>query len=266
MAKRSTESPRLKTGIPGFDELLGGGLLCGRSALIKGPPGSAKTTFGMQTLVNGALDYGEAGIYLTFEQLPAQLLADAAGFGWDLQALADDHLLKVLFITPEEVLQNPGRQENNLLVRIADWVEETGAKRLLIDSISHMRELYVGVEARASLLNFLLRLKGLGLTPILTAERTESDSHTDVDVYLVDTVIYLDYETGGLGRPDRRTLEIIKTRGHRHVAGAHPFEIGEGGVTVYPHTYRMTESTADAADGARLPTGIRSLDARLDGG
>ena len=78
---------RIKTGIPEFDEMLSGGFLERDAVMVAGTAGSGKTTLGLQHLVNGATKYGDAGIYLTFEQMPDQLYRDAKSFGWDLKAL-----------------------------------------------------------------------------------------------------------------------------------------------------------------------------------
>lgn len=257
----------MNTGVPGLDELLGGGLLPCRSLLLKGPPGSAKTTLGLQMLISAA-ERGEPGIFLTFEQLPEQLIADTADFGWDINALADRQLLKVFFITPDEILQNPGRQDNRLAMRIEEWTEQVGAHRILIDSISHIPQLTTGENVRSAFMNFILRLKALGLTPILTSEYNDDREQSDIDVYIADSVIYLRYDRGGIGRPEARQLEIIKTRGHKHVGGAHPMEIGSAGITIYPHTYPDMTAPAGDSDAAvpRLATGVPGLDDLLDGG
>ena len=258
---------RLKTGVPGLDELLGGGLLAGRSALLKGAPGSGKTTLGLQMLVAGAARFDDPGILLTFEQLPQHLYADARGFGWDLEALVEAKRLQILFVRPQEILEEPGRQENRLLATIDDWVTETGARRILIDSISHLRPLYTGEQARALFLNFVLSLKAMGLTPIMTAELMRDDGAADLDAYLVDTVVQLTYEAGGGRRSARRGLSILKTRGHGHVGGAHPFEFDDHGIVVYPHCYPSGDEGADAVAGADfLPSGIPGMDALLGGG
>jgi circadian clock protein KaiC len=263
LADSPAPPPRLATGVPGLDDLLGGGLLPGRSTLIKGPPGSGKTTLGLQMLVAGAADHGEPGVLLTFELEPGQLVADGRSVGWDLNDLAVRKLLKVFFVNSREMLEKPGRQENRILMMIKDWVQETKARRVLIDSLSHLPALYTGEEARASFMNFMLQLKEIGLTPIMTAELLQGRGHTDVDAYLADNVILVDYHKGGLGKPDRRELEILKTRGHAHIPGAHPVEIGQGGLRVFPHRYPTDE--ASIPEGT-LSTGVQGMDEMLGGG
>lgn len=260
----------MATGISGLDELLDGGLLRGRSTLIKGPPGSGKTTFGLQMLVSGAVDYDEPGIILTFELMPAQLVADGAALGWDLNSIAKDGKLKAFFVKTSDILEEPGRQEHELLAKISDWAKLTNAKRLLIDSISHIRPLYTGDDSRAIFMDFIIKLKDLGLTPIMTAERGAGDGRTETDTYLTDNVILVDYHNAGVGQPDRREVEIVKTRGHGHIAGAHPFEMGRGGIIVYPHSYPVaaesTAATKAESSPEPLPTGIAKLDDLLSGG
>lgn len=254
--------PRLRTGVPGLDPLLGGGLIEGRTVLLKGAPGSGKTTLGLQILLAGATFFNEPGILLTFEQVPEQLYADMASFGWDLKKLAAEKKLQVIFVKPEEVLEAPGRQESRLLVNIADWTEDTGARRIMIDSISHLRHLFEGGQARAMLMRFLVQLKALGMTPVMTAELSPGEGLAGLDAYLIDTVIHLTQAQHSGG--ERRQLEILKTRGTHHVGGAHPFEIGPAGIAIYPHIAGAPEAAAGAA--APQTSGVPGLDPLLNGG
>lgn len=272
MAELPMTNNRIRTGIAGLDELLGGGLLEGRTVLLKGAPGSGKTTLGLQMLIAGALHYDEPGVLLTFEQISEQLFEDAAAFGWDLRWLVAQKKLLVKFIQPEEVLEQPGRQENRLLVNIADWVEDFGARRILIDSISHLRPFFRGDQARAMMMRFLVQLKNMKLTPVMTSELSHDDGLEGLDAYLVDTVIHLAHHSKGVGRADRREIEIIKTRGQRHIGGVHPLEIGPDGLTVYPHTTKHMEAVdqdlSAEAIGPRAPisTGVAGLNPLLNGG
>src|ERR1700694_4916955 len=84
--------PKRRTGIQGFDEITDGGLPRGHTTLVMGGPGCGKTIFALQTLVNGARQWGERGIFVTFEENPRQIVANAATFGWDLPALEKKEL------------------------------------------------------------------------------------------------------------------------------------------------------------------------------
>src|SRR5688572_22268478 len=76
------------TGIPGLDQMTGGGLPRGRTTLLVGGPGSGKTILALQFLVHGARAAREPGIFVAFEETPARIVANAAGFGWNLPELA----------------------------------------------------------------------------------------------------------------------------------------------------------------------------------
>jgi len=85
MAPRTDYSgiTKARSGIAGFDEITGGGFPCGRSSLIIGSPGAGKTIFALETLVNAARDFGEAGIFIAFEENSRQIVENSATFGWD---------------------------------------------------------------------------------------------------------------------------------------------------------------------------------------
>jgi circadian clock protein KaiC len=273
---------RLATGVPGLDALLGGGLLPRRTVLVKGAPGSGKTTLGLQFLVAGATQHGEPGVLISFEQRPEQFHEDAARFGWNLAALAEDHRLTTIFVTPEQVLQNEGRQSHQLLIELADLVEDHGTRRLVIDSISHLAPMLAagGGQARANLLKFLNALKTLGLTPMLTGELAGAEDLMGLEAYLVDAILVLDQAgiTPGSGPASGRTIQVYKGRGLAHLSGRHPMEIGPRGIVVYPHSYPGEDAsgasagdepagpTASLSDGSPLGSGVAGLDALLGGG
>jgi circadian clock protein KaiC len=99
-------SERVKTGIAGLDEMLAGGLMKGSAVLIKGAPGTGKTTLALQFLHHGASVENEAGLLVTFEEFPHSLHRDAQSLGWDLQALEAERKLKVIFTSPRVFLSS----------------------------------------------------------------------------------------------------------------------------------------------------------------
>lgn len=82
-----TTAPRMSTGIPGLDDILGGGLTPQRVYLVEGTPGTGKTTLGLQFLLDGVAR-GESGLYITLSETADELKAVAASHGWSLDALA----------------------------------------------------------------------------------------------------------------------------------------------------------------------------------
>src|SRR5688572_25949832 len=83
---------KMPTGIRGFDEITEGGLPRGRTTLAMGGPGCGKTVFALQVLVNGAVEMGEAGLFVAFEESAKQIVANASAFGWDVPGLIKDRL------------------------------------------------------------------------------------------------------------------------------------------------------------------------------
>ncbi|MHA1131169.1 MAG: ATPase domain-containing protein, partial [Candidatus Helarchaeota archaeon] len=80
---------RVKSGISGLDEILNGGFIKGTNVLLAGSAGTGKTIFCMQFLYNGVVDYDEPGIFVTLEEMPAELRREAALFGWDFRKLEE---------------------------------------------------------------------------------------------------------------------------------------------------------------------------------
>lgn len=119
---------RVKTGIPGFDELIEGGVPKGFNVLITGPPGAGKSIFGMQYLYNGALS-GEAGIYISLDSPKENMIAQAKQFGWDFEKFERENLITFFSIPPDRV-------KMNLFDMLEDIVTHTGAKRIVFDSLA----------------------------------------------------------------------------------------------------------------------------------
>ena len=92
---------RVKTGIAGLDEMLGGGFLSQSANLVEGAPGTGKSTLGMQYIYSGITQFNQPGLILTFEEFAQQYYDDAANFGWDFRALEQAGKLRVIMTSPE---------------------------------------------------------------------------------------------------------------------------------------------------------------------
>jgi len=249
----------IPTGINGFDKLVYGGIVQGNSVLIEGVPGAGKTTFGIEFVYRGITEFDEPGVIVTCEELPESLYRDALIFGWDLKALEAANKLRILCTSPE-VLNDP---EVNLIEEV---VREVGAKRILVDSISHFRNVVNDpILLRKSVYGFCNGLRRLGLTSFLIKER-ESDGQRDYafEEYVVDAVIRLENkETPGLHR--LRVLEICKTRGQDHFPGKHTFRITDTGIKVFA-LGAIEVNTEASGDDSLVNTGVPGLDVLLRGG
>lgn len=251
------------TGINGFDELVYGGIVRGNSVLVEGVPGAGKTTFGIEFIYRGITEFNEPGAIITFEELPESIYRDALNFGWDLRALEKADKLRILCTSPE-VLADP---EVNLIEEV---VNEVGARRILVDSISHFQHTVDDLfSVRRIVYGFCSGLRRLNLTAFLVKEReSEGKREYAFEEYVVDTVIRLENtERPGLHR--HRLLEITKTRGQDHIPGKHTFRItGEGikvfaPVRIYLNSYNTDN---EIQNNELLNTGIPGLDALLQGG
>ncbi len=223
---------KVPTGIPGLDDLISGGLEKNSNVVVMGGPGSGKTTFLVQFLVNGAIKYKEPGMLLTFEEQKETLVRHMSNFGWDLDALEEEGLFTIITYKPHEVkklLDEGGGM-------IWDSIHSIGAKRLAIDSLSTYAMLFdTNYQMRESQLLLFDLLRKWDITTLLSGE---SKSNTTVNQitgmeYLTDGVFVLHHPRQGNARV--RALEILKLRGIGHSQKICPFEFIEGkGIEVYP--------------------------------
>src|SRR5450759_3660302 len=96
--RRTPSLPKTPTGILGLDELTGGGLPQGRPTLLCGSAGCGKTLLAMEFLVRGAVDFGEPGVFMAFEETTGELAKNFASLGHDLKALVAQKKLALEFV------------------------------------------------------------------------------------------------------------------------------------------------------------------------
>ncbi|MFH1696461.1 MAG: ATPase domain-containing protein [Candidatus Diapherotrites archaeon] len=223
---------RVKTGIPGLDELIQGGIPEGSSALVGGGSGCGKTILSMQYIYRGALDYNEPGLYVTLEGNVKNITWNMASFHWDIKRLQDKDLMKIYRLNLDKVKKGSDveSQVDAELGTIADMVKEIGAKRLVVDSTSAFG---VWMSDTGALRNMLFRftngLKNLNCTTLMTSEtkgRKTDFSTFGVEEFVADGIIAL-YFT-----PPHRSIFVRKMRGTNHSKSAHPFDISEEGIIV----------------------------------
>ncbi|HLF25371.1 MAG TPA: ATPase domain-containing protein [Anaerolineae bacterium] len=222
---------RVQTGIAGLDEMLGGGFLSETANLVEGAPGTGKSTLGMQFIASGVMQYNEPGLILTFEEFPQQYYRDAEAFGWPFQELEQADKLRVIMTSPE-VSQADLEQVGG---RIESLVREIGAKRIVIDSLSHFERISRDpVELRGVIYSFVNALKREGLTSLLTRESPaligEGDLTDEDAAFVMDSVLMLRYVE--IDSVVRKALLVLKLRGSEHAKDIRQFEITGNGLEV----------------------------------
>lgn len=259
---------KLPTGIPGFDNISEGGIPVGRSTLVCGSTGSAKTTFALQFLAEGVRQYGEAGVLVTFEERPEDIRRNVASFGWNLAQWEREGRFSIVdasFHSEEEVMVAGEYDLGGLLARIEHAVRKTGANRLAMDSTAAvLTRLSDRASARYELFRIVTRLKEMGVTSLITHEWPENESRraSGAEEYVTDNVVVLRNQRQEEKR--RRTIEILKFRGTTHHKGEYPFSIlPDKGVMVIPLS---SLEMADSAEEGRVSSGVPRLDEMCGGG
>jgi circadian clock protein KaiC len=253
------------SGVHGLDEILGGGLPRGRPTLLCGGAGCGKTLLAMQFLCRGVLDAGEPGVFIAFEESEAELTANTASLGYDLDRLVADGMLAIdtISIDPTEIVETGEYDLEGLFIRIAGAVQAVGAKRIVIDTIEVLfGSLADPAIVRSELHRLFAWLKAQGLTAVITAERgKEGISRHGIEEYVSDCVILLDHRV--IEEQSTRRLRVLKYRGSLHGTNEYPFLIGKRGIAIAPITSLRLEHEASSE---RVSTGVEGLDARLSGG
>ncbi|GAB2604424.1 circadian clock protein KaiC [Spirosoma areae] len=252
------------TGIVGLDEITGGGLPKGRPTLVCGGAGCGKTLFSMEFLVRGALEFGEPGVFIAFEEKVDELALNVASLGFDLQQLQQDRLIKVDHIRIErsEIEETGDYDLNGLFIRLGYAIDSLGAKRVVLDTIENLfANLNNEAILRAELRRLFEWLKEKKVTAIITGERGAGTlTRHGLEEYVSDCVILLDHRVDN--QISTRLLRIVKYRGSMHGTNEYPFLIDEDGISVLPVTSLTLDH--DISD-QRIPSGIPALDKMLDG-
>jgi len=227
-----------KTGISGFDEICESGILTGSIVVVSGLPGTGRSTFGMQFLVDGARNYNENGIYILFEDSADSALSQFARFDWSLNELIGSQKISILDYPISEIDQILSPHGV-----VKDFIERVGAKRIVIDSVFPIASHYKREERDIALIRFVNMVKSWGLTVIMIASE-------DPDSKYPKTFFGIERFTEGWVRlgvtqtvPRSRTLEIVKMRGRHHSMSIHPFTIDKNGITISINTPTNTVKT-----------------------
>jgi circadian clock protein KaiC len=260
---------KLATGIASFDVIAKGGLPQNRTTLLSGTAGSGKTVFAMQFLAAGIADAREHGVFVTFEESAADIRQNMRSFGWDLEAWERTGRLAFVDASPDpgiDVIESGPFDLGALLARVENAVRKVGAKRVSVDSLGAIFSQFSDQSiVRRELFRIASALKSMGVTAVLTAERTEDYgpvARFGVEEFIADNVMVLRNVLGEETR--RRTIEILKFRGTGHQKGEFPFTIvPDGGLVVIPlSAIELKQKSSDV----RITSGNPELDKMCGGG
>jgi circadian clock protein KaiC len=256
--------PKAPTGIAGLDEITEGGLPRGRPTLLCGSAGSGKTMLAAEFLVHGAVDYGEPGVFMMFEENAEELAQNLRSLGVDLDKLQKQKKIAVdhVHIERNEIQETGEYDLEGLFIRLGHAIDSIGAKRVVLDTIE---ALFSGLPnhavLRAELRRLFRWLKERGVTAVITGERGEQSlTRFGLEEYVADCVILLDHRI--VDQVSTRRLRVVKYRGTAHGTNEYPFLIAANGISVLPITSMRLDHLARDE---RVSTGIAGLDDMLGG-
>src|SRR5688572_18559317 len=220
----------ISIGVPGLDEMLGGGTLRGNAVLVAGPVGTGKTTLAVQFVWEG-LKHGEPGVVVMFEETTPKYLDQAQALGFDLEDAQRRGLLEMVYVRPLDLSMD------ETLYAIQSAVDRTRARRVALDSVSGLEAALAPAfkeDFLESLYRLLGALTGAGVTIVLTVEVTEPYNDMRFTPHPIsflthDIILQRYFEIEG----ELRTfVTVIKTRARAHSREMRSYEVKDGGVVV----------------------------------
>ncbi len=260
---------KLPTGIPGFEHISSGGLPLGRTTLLSGSAGSAKTLMAAQFLAEGIRRFGQNGVFVTFEETAEDIRRNLASFGWEIEEWEAQGRWAFVDASPEPEVDTVILGEydlGGLLARVEHAVDRVGAMRLSMDSLGAVfNQLSANHTIRREMFRVAARLRSMGITSLLTSERLEeygAIGRYGVEEFVADNVIILRNILEEEKR--RRSIEILKFRGAGHQKGEYPFSIvpGKGLAFIPLSAMELSQGSTDK----RIPSGSEDLDEMCGGG
>lgn len=222
---------RVKTGIKGLDEMLGGGLYAGSTTVVKGAPGTGKTSFGIEFVARGIEKENQPGMIVSFEEFAEQLYRDASSIGFDLKKHEDKGMLKTILTSPDvfaSEMVKPGGKFDQVVV-------EGKVERAVVDSITHLEGLADDEKSLRDLMySFVNGLRRYGMTTVLTQEAERIIGEADISdsriSHIADNLILLRYVE--IESALKKALVVVKERGSDHDKGIREFEITDHGIVI----------------------------------
>jgi circadian clock protein KaiC len=235
----TTKIQRIPTGIKNLDDVIDGGLVRNSVTMVRGDTGTGKTLFCLQYLYNGAKQFNDAGLFLSFAESAEAIYQHANNFGWNFEELEEKKKFAFIRYSPHEVMKV--MEEGGGTIR--DTIESFGIKRLVIDSLTAYSLLFESrYKTNESILNLFEMLKGWNCTTLVTAEAPVTISKRGGSEwlgFLTDGIINLYYLR--INHRCVRALEIVKMRDTKHSEAIHQFEFTKNGIKVLKGKYVRTK-------------------------
>ncbi|HUQ84557.1 MAG TPA: ATPase domain-containing protein [Gemmatimonadaceae bacterium] len=258
---------RVRTGIAGLDEILGGGIPAHRLHLIDGEPGTGKTTLALQFLLAGR-DAGDRCLYVTLSETAEELRASSESHGWSLEGIEVFELASAAGEDGEDAytLFHPAEVELQQTVgAVLEAVERYQPSRVVFDSLSEMRMLARdALRFRRQILALKQFFTGRDCTVLVLDDRTGPEGDLQLQS-LAHGVIALERMPMEYGA-ERRRLHVKKLRGAVFAGGFHDFRINTGGLAVYPRLHHTSPGGDEMIVGRPVSSGSEEMDALLGGG
>ena len=222
---------KVLSGIEGFDTLLGGGFPKGRSYLVSGEPGTGKTLFTLQFLLQG-LRNGEKAIFITIDEKPEHLIADAIEIGWEINQYLENGSLQIIdvssYFTAAQLGSYDGINVKKIIDDIISYIQQSGAARLAIDPIApliftdqpvpevveYIRQLIFALEQAPHCTTLLTSYSPVGSDKI---------SHHGIEEFASSGIILLRLQK--TNNKYIRTIRVRKLRGSKIDLTEYSFEI-----------------------------------------
>jgi circadian clock protein KaiC len=253
------------TGISGLDEITFGGLPAGRPTLVCGSAGAGKTMLAAEFLIRGAMEFGDPGVFMMFEENADELTQNVRSLGFDLDETVAKNLVVLDYVHVErsEIEETGDYDLAGLFIRLEHAIKSIGAKRVVLDTLEALFSGLTNMGILRSELRRLFRwLKEHNMTAVITAERGDNAlTRYGLEEYVADCVILLDHRVRE--QISTRRLRVVKYRGSQHGTNEYPFIIGKTGISVMPITSLHLDHIASLE---HVSTGIKQLDDMLDHG
>lgn len=253
MKEKKGEKPvkeHVKTGVPGFDDLLEKGIPQGYSILVAGGAGSGKTIFCLQTLVNKARE-GKKCFYMSFEESEDRLIEHMEGSGWNPRELIRKGKLKIQRMNPFDITRNVdallAKEKGELLIDVDPVIMPKSFKPdfVAIDSLTAIASAFTEKEESyriyiEQLFRFFEKLGSTNFLVTETKQIPEIFSQSGVEEFLADGVIvFYNFKRGDIRE---KGIEVLKMRGENHQKKIVAMTISDAGITVYPNQEVFSES------------------------